>query len=224
MLQSGHNSTVKLGGADLVYVRKDGRSSTIKCLSNGETLLGLSRSTLNSEIDSSIFFAKSVILCEGYADELFLQEMATQLKIDLDAVGSMIVSTRGLGKFTNYSLLMNYFRIKYVILTDADGNPESRLDLKAEKHTGTKGTKFAILGEERAGECKVFFLKNNLEHFLMTVNGNVFQTAQEAAANEGRKDSKPLIVEEFLRRVSQDKKTALSKLVKPVFECAIQTG
>lgn len=205
-------------GADLVYVKKCGKSSTVKCLSNGVTLLGLNRSTLDSEIDSRIFFGKSIILCEGYADQLFLGDMAKQLDIDLDGIGSMIVSTQGMGNFTNYSLLMNYFGINYFILTDADRTPEIRLDLKADKRTGIKGTKFAVIGESMKGTPKVFFFKDHLEQFLSSVDSETFHTATEIASSEGRKDSKPRIVDEFLRRASKETKDALAGQVKPLFD------
>ena len=43
-------------GADLVYIRKDQKSSVVKCLSNGEKVLGINRSSLYSENRQSNIF------------------------------------------------------------------------------------------------------------------------------------------------------------------------
>jgi predicted ATP-dependent endonuclease of OLD family len=212
-------------GADLVYVKKDNKSSVVKCLSNGEKILGLSRSGLYSEIDSRIFFGKSIILCEGYADELFLDRMARQLDLDLDGIGIMIVNTKGMGDFKKYCLLMGYFSINYVIVSDTDATRDELLVIRAGKYTGVPNEKFAIVGDSVEGNPRVFFIRDNLEKLLIKKDSNAYTSAlEEVAKNERRKDSKPLVIKEFLeKQVSRENMQSLSLIVKPVFDEAIRT-
>jgi predicted ATP-dependent endonuclease of OLD family len=205
-------------------VRKDDKSSSVKCLSNGERILGMNRSTLNSEIDSRIFFGTSIILCEGYADELFLENMVRELRFDLDGNGVLIMSTRGMGVFRTYCLLMNFFGIKYVIMADTDGTSDALLlSRKAGKFTGVIDEKFALVGEEAQNKPRVFFIKGNLEEMLSGVDSDAYnRSVAEVARSEGKKDSKPLIVQEFLeRQVAHDKRRDLTLLIKPIFENAM---
>ena len=51
--------------ADLLYVTHGSGSSSASYLKNSSSWLGMDRSKLSSAIDTRIFFAKGVVLCEG---------------------------------------------------------------------------------------------------------------------------------------------------------------
>ena len=122
----------------------------------------------------------------------------------------MIVSTRGMGDFNKYGLLMNYFGIKYVIMADTDATSDWLLGRKASKYTDSVDEKFSILGDKVESNPRVFFIRGNLEKLLTEIDFEAYRKAvEEVARNDGKKDSKPLITQEFLERQSRRRRRKL---------------
>lgn len=94
---------------------------------------------------------------------------------------------------------------------------------KSRKFTGVIDEKFALVGEEAQNKPRVFFIKGNLEEMLTCVDSDAYdRSVAEVARSEGKKDSKPLIIQEFLeRQVAHEKRRSLSLLIKPIFENAM---
>ena len=85
---------------------------------------------------SNLFFAKGVILVEGWAEEILIPSLAKAIGIDLTAKGISVVNIGGIGfqHYANIFLRKNppYMTIPVVIITDTDIRTYEKLTEKIE--------------------------------------------------------------------------------------------
>src|SRR5690554_2617882 len=88
---------------------------------------------------SNLFFAKGVILVEGWAEELFLPTLASIIEINLAEKGVSIINL-GNTAFLRYSKIFKrkiepYLDLPVAIITDVDVKPDAYKTIKADAET-----------------------------------------------------------------------------------------
>lgn len=128
---------------------------------------------------SNLFFAKGVILVEGWAEELLMGSLARQLGIDLTAkkVSVVNIGNTGLSRFMNIFARKDgaFIDIKVSIVTDLDVRPLIAEPTKNQK-TGTKGadgkeTKIKVPRTQADVDSEMVTKKEKLEKKL-SIDGN----------------------------------------------------
>ena len=112
--------------SEIVYVRKNNKKSVIRTL-NGDTKKWFEqdRHKLKHQIDTRIFFGKSLILTEGDSDKNLLEGISnafesTNSDINITQNDVLITSVGSKFNFKKYLDLIKSFEIPYLVLGDSD--------------------------------------------------------------------------------------------------------
>lgn len=113
---------------------------------------------------SNLFFAKGVILVEGWAEEILIPSLAKSIGIDLTAKGVSVVNVGNLG-FDHYS---NIFLRKNAPFMDIPVAVVTDCDVKEYKKEGSEYQKRQNIDEERQKKVKEKELKSfeNVKYFV----------------------------------------------------------
>lgn len=196
--------------ATVFYVRKKNQTSIIKKL-DGEIKewFDNNRARLKHQIDSRIFYGKSVLLTEGESDRNLLYGIADYLEskdptIDITGNDVIITSVNGKENFEKYLKLLNSFEIPYVVLADSDAKNQF-------KNSGT------INKDSIQGENSVFVIENgNLEDLMKEIDPNIYDMARK---ENGR--SKPAIAFSFAEKITKSNPEALNP-IKSLLQIAVK--
>ena len=196
--------------SSIVYVRKNGDSSTVSTLVGSEkTDFDKNRSKLKHQIDTRIFFANSVLLTEGDSDRNIigitnhLEDVDS--KYDLTAHDIIITSVGGKKSFKKYMKLLYSFGIPYVVLSDNDPTDNVFKD----KKTGE------LSKDNFTADSNVILIKEgDLEDLMKSISPKKFLQACE----EGGK-SKPAVSMEFCRLISESNLESLESIKDFVRYC-----
>lgn len=187
--------------AKIFYIRKKNDSSLVKTLEGDvKEWFEQDRNKLKHQIDTRIFFGKTVILTEGDSDKNLLSGLAEywetiDSEMDLSGNDVIITSIGGKKNFQKYIKLLKTFEIPYLVLADSD----------AKNLFETSGiiTKNTINGDN-----SVFIIEGgNLEFLMNEINSKAFNEAKNDSG-----DSKPALAYNFAKKVSTENPTQLKPL------------
>ena len=189
------------GNAEIFYVRRTNQLSKIKSLKDELKLqFKNDRPRLKHQIQSSIFFAKCIILVEGDSDKNLLNGISQYLgstKKELDVEGNDVVITSVDGKdnFRKYRDLLDAFEIPYVILADSD----------AKNLFDSSGT---VTKEGITGSRDIIVIENkNLEQLMRDIDSKIYSQIEREIGN-----SKPTVAYLFAQEVLSKDPNALKPL------------
>lgn len=182
--------------SNILYFRKLHQHTIVKKLTGEiETWFNENRHRLKHQLDTRIFFGKSVILTEGDSDKNFLigishffefisKDVDTTEKIDVTKNDVIITQVGGKNSFANYLRLMKTFEIPYLVLAD----------LNAQNHfesTGSINKNFVKFNGP------VLLIENgDLEDLMIDIDSKAYS---EAKRENGK--SKPAIAYSFAEKV-----------------------
>lgn len=187
--------------AKIFYIQRKNQASSVKTLeSDVKEWFEKDRDRLKHQIDTRIFFGKSVILTEGDSDKNLLAGLAEywetiDSELDLSGNDVIITSIGGKKNFQKYIKLLQTFEIPYLVLADSDA--------KNLFEASGSITKKAIHGDN-----SVFIIEGgNLEFLMNQINSKAFEDAKK---DNG--DSKPALAYSFAKNVSKEDPTQLNPL------------
>lgn len=189
------------GNAEIFYVRRTNQHSKIKSLKDELKLqFKTDRPRLKHQIQSSIFFAKCIILVEGDSDKNLLNGISQYLgytKKELDVEGNdvIITSVDGKDNFRKYRDLLDAFEIPYVLLADSD----------AKNLFDSHGT---VTKEGITGSKDIAVIENkNLEQLMRDIDSKTYSKIEKEIGN-----SKPTVAYLFAQDVLSKDPDALKSL------------
>ena len=176
---------------NILYLRKTDQCTAVKQLDKEtKTWFAKNRHKLKHQIDTQIFFGKSVILTEGDSDKNILTGIShfyESRSNDIDVAGNdvIIIQVGGKGNFKKYECLMCSFKIPYLILADSDAR-----DMFKVKGSVTKDG-IALNGQ-------ILLIENgDLETLLESIDPDEYSKAKN---DNG--DSKPAVAYSFVEKIT----------------------
>ena len=126
---------------------------------------------------ANLFFAKGVILVEGWAEELLLSVLAKKIGINLTERGVSIVNVASTAFLRYAKIFMRneepYMKIPVSIITDLDLKPKEYNDIKKIVNIETKKKNLCITGfsdeEIKSYKNKRTFKHNNVETYISKI-------------------------------------------------------
>ncbi len=113
--------------ANLFYVRRTGAKSIATQLNAALHFEDEDRYKLSYQIDTRVFFANRIVMCEGEADREFLDIAARHYDMEIDKRENIIVDVGSNGNFGKYSRVLNNIGIPFTILADGDNHDDNTL-------------------------------------------------------------------------------------------------
>jgi len=198
--------------ASIVYVRKKNQSSIAKTLSGDvKKWFDQDRHKLKHQIDTRIFFGKSVILTEGDSDKNLLDGIANSLELkdpDIKITNNDVVITQVGSKnnFKKYIDLMKTLDIPYLALGDLD----------AKNLLGVSG----IINKDtiKFENSTLIIEHGNLEDLMKEIDLDIYTQS----VNENGK-SKPAVAYTFAEEISNKSPQKLEP-IRQLFLEAIRRG
>lgn len=196
--------------SSILYIRRKNKKSIVKTLTdNTKDWFEQNRHRLKHQIDTRIFFAKSVILTEGDADKNLLDGIANSFELtdpDVNVTNNdvMIIEVGGKDNFKKYIELMKTFEIPYLALGDLD----------AKNLLGKSG----IINKDKIDfEDSVIIIENgNLENLMKEIDLDIYT---KALIDNGR--SKPAVAYAFADEISSKNPVKLNP-IKSLLKKAIE--
>ena len=152
--------------ANLFYVRRTGAKSIATQLNAALHFEDEDRYKLSYQIDTRVFFANRIVMCEGEADREFLDIAARHYDMEIDTRENIIVDVGSNGNFGKYSRVLNNIGIPFTILADGDNHDDNTLRKLAAKYSDD-GESYSIVRNDGIDDLtnQVFFFCKNLEDF-----------------------------------------------------------
>ena len=176
---------------NILYLRKTKQCTVVKQLDKKtKTWFVKNRHKLKHQIDTHIFFGKSVILTEGESDKNILTGISHFYESrpnDIDVSGNdvIIIQVGGKGNFKKYECLMCSFKIPYLMLADSDAR-----DVFKVKGSVTKDG-IVLNGQ-------ILLIENgDLETLLESIDPDEYSKAKN---DNG--DSKPAVAYSFVEKIT----------------------
>lgn len=192
----------------IIYVRKKNKKSIIRTL-EGDTKKWFeqNRHRLKHQIDTRIFFGKSVLLTEGDSDKNLLEGVANSLefmdsKVNITQNDVIITHVGGKNNFKKYIDLMKNFDIPYLVLGDLDAK-------NLFKKTGLLNQQEIIFQDS------VVIIENgNLEKLMKDIDLETYSKAEKENGN-----SKPAVAYVFAEEISKNH----SEKLKPIRDLLLKS-
>ncbi len=189
--------------ASIVYIRKKNNQSIVKILEDKtKEWFTQDRHRLKHQIDSRIFFGKSVLLCEGDSDKNLLEGIANSLeytnsKINIAQNDVIITHVGGKNNFKKYMDLMINFDIPYLVLGDSD----ARVLFKNSGNMTKKEITF---------EDNITIIENkSLEELMKDIDLDTYHNSKKEYG-----DSKPAVAFAFAEEISKNNPEKLEVIQK----------